>query len=94
MNRAPGIVERFFAWPAETGGSGRTPEATLASASAFLYAASVMLLTRRPLVAERHLTRFALVIVPVGISPRSCASRASLLTKALPRSAAVGETRI
>jgi putative transposase len=41
------VVERFFAWISRNRRLWRDPEATLASAEAFLYAASVMLLTRR-----------------------------------------------
>ena len=41
------VVERFFAWTSRNRRLWKDPEATLASARAFLYAASVMLLTRR-----------------------------------------------
>ena len=41
------VVERFFAWISRNRRLWKDPEATLASARAFLYAASVMLLTRR-----------------------------------------------
>jgi transposase len=41
------VVERFFAWINRNRRLWKDPEATLASAKAFLYAASVMLLTRR-----------------------------------------------
>src|ERR687898_897629 len=41
------VVERFFAWISRNRRLWRDPEATLASARAFLYAASAMLLTRR-----------------------------------------------
>lgn len=41
------VVERFFAWISRNRRLWKDPEATLASAKAFLYAASVMLLTRR-----------------------------------------------
>ena len=41
------VVERFFAWTSRNRRLWRDPEATLASAKAFLYAASIMLLTRR-----------------------------------------------
>ncbi|WP_336490652.1 IS5 family transposase [Methylobacterium nigriterrae] len=41
------VVERFFAWISRNRRLWRDPEATLASAKAFLYAASVMLLVRR-----------------------------------------------
>src|SRR5829696_7263215 len=41
------VVERFFAWISRNRRLGKDPEATLASARAFLYAASVMLLVRR-----------------------------------------------
>ena len=41
------VVERFFAWISRNRRLWKDPEATLASAGAFLYAASVMLLTRR-----------------------------------------------
>ena len=41
------VVERFFAWISRNRRLWRDPEATLASARAFLYAASVMLLIRR-----------------------------------------------
>ena len=40
-------VERFFAWISRNRRLWKDPEATLASARAFLYAASVMLLVRR-----------------------------------------------
>jgi putative transposase len=41
------VVERFFAWISRNRRLWKDPEATLTSAKAFLYAASVMLLTRR-----------------------------------------------
>lgn len=41
------VAERFFAWISRNRRLWKDPEATLASAKAFLYAASVMLLTRR-----------------------------------------------
>ena len=41
------VVERFFAWIIRNRRLWKDPEATLASARAFLYAASIMLLTRR-----------------------------------------------
>ena len=41
------VVERFFAWISRNRRLWKDPEATLASERAFLYAASVMLLTRR-----------------------------------------------
>jgi transposase len=41
------VVERFFAWISRNRRLWKDPERTLASARAFLYAASVMLLTRR-----------------------------------------------
>src|ERR671928_526255 len=41
------VVERFFAWLGRNRRLWKDPEATLASARAFLYAASVMLLIRR-----------------------------------------------
>jgi transposase len=41
------VVERFFAWISRNRRLWKDPEATLASARAFLYAASVMLLVRR-----------------------------------------------
>src|SRR3954451_14723017 len=41
------VVERFFAWISRNRRLWKDPETTLASARAFLYAASVMLLTRR-----------------------------------------------
>ncbi|MHB1217919.1 MAG: IS5 family transposase [Alphaproteobacteria bacterium] len=41
------VVERFFAWISRNRRLWRNPEATLASANAFLYAASVMILLRR-----------------------------------------------
>jgi transposase len=41
------VVERFFAWISRNRRLWKDPEATLLSAKAFLYAASVMLLTRR-----------------------------------------------
>lgn len=41
------VVERFFAWISRNRRLWKDPEASLASAKAFLYAASLMLLTRR-----------------------------------------------
>ena len=41
------VVERFFAWISRNRRLWKDPEATLTSARAFLYAASVMLLIRR-----------------------------------------------
>jgi putative transposase len=41
------VVERFFAWLGRNRRFAKDFEATIASATAFLYAASVMLLTRR-----------------------------------------------
>ena len=41
------VVERFFAWISRNRRFWKDPEATLASAKAFLYAASVMILLRR-----------------------------------------------
>jgi transposase len=41
------VVERFFAWISRNRRLWKDPEATLDSARAFLYAASIMLLTRR-----------------------------------------------
>jgi transposase len=41
------VVERFLAWISRNRRLWKDPEATLASARAFLYAASVMLLARR-----------------------------------------------
>ena len=41
------VVERFFAWISRNRRLWKDPEATLASAKAFLYAASVMILIRR-----------------------------------------------
>jgi putative transposase len=41
------VVERFFAWIGRNRRLARDFEATIASASAFVYAASVMLLVRR-----------------------------------------------
>src|SRR5215213_1641870 len=41
------VVKRFFGWISRNRRLWKDPEATLASAGAFLYAASVMLLTRR-----------------------------------------------
>ena len=41
------VVERFFAWINRNRRLAKDVEATIASAVAFLYAASVMLLTRR-----------------------------------------------
>lgn len=46
------IVERFFAWISRNRRLWKDPEATLASARAFLYAAAVMILAR-------HLARSA-----------------------------------
>ena len=41
------VVERFFAWISRNRRLWKDPEATIASAKAFLYAASVMILLRR-----------------------------------------------
>lgn len=41
------VVERFFAWISRNRRLWKDPEATIASAKAFLYAASVMILVRR-----------------------------------------------
>ena len=41
------VVERFFAWITRNRRLWRDPEATIKSATAFLYAAAVMILTRR-----------------------------------------------
>jgi transposase len=41
------VVERFFAWVNRNRRLWKDPEATLASAKAFLYAAAVMILVRR-----------------------------------------------
>ena len=41
------VVERFFAWISRNRRLWKDPEATLASAKAFLYAASVIILVRR-----------------------------------------------
>src|SRR5215217_6857313 len=41
------VVERFFAWLGRNRRLAKDFEATIASATAFLYAASVLLLTRR-----------------------------------------------
>jgi hypothetical protein len=41
------VVERFFSWISHNRHLGKDPEAMLASARAFLYAASVMILMRR-----------------------------------------------
>jgi putative transposase len=41
------VVERFFAWISRNRRLWKDPEATIASARAFLYVASIMLLTRR-----------------------------------------------
>jgi len=41
------VVERLFAWISRNRRLWKDPETTLASARAFLYAASVMLLVRR-----------------------------------------------
>jgi transposase len=41
------VVERFFAWISRNRRLWKDPEATMASARAFLYAASVMILVRR-----------------------------------------------
>ena len=41
------VVERFFAWISRNRRLWKDPEATIASAKAFLYAASVMMLLRR-----------------------------------------------
>ncbi len=43
----PWVVERFFAWISRNRRLLKDPEATIASAKAFLYAASVMILLRR-----------------------------------------------
>jgi transposase len=47
VHRKRWVVERFFAWIGRNRRLARDFEATIASAEAFLYAASVMLLTRR-----------------------------------------------
>jgi transposase len=41
------VVERFFAWVGRNSRLAKDFEATIASARAFLYAASIMLLSRR-----------------------------------------------
>ena len=41
------VVERFFAWVSRNRRLWKDPEATLASAKTFLYAAAVMILVRR-----------------------------------------------
>ncbi|HDZ73264.1 MAG TPA: IS5/IS1182 family transposase, partial [Aurantimonas coralicida] len=41
------VVERFFAWISRNRRLWKDPEATIASSTAFLYAASVMILVRR-----------------------------------------------
>ena len=41
------VVERFFAWISRNRRLWKDPEATIASAKAFLYAASVMMLLHR-----------------------------------------------
>lgn len=41
------VVERFFAWISRNRRLRKDPKSTLASASAFLYAASVLILVRR-----------------------------------------------
>jgi putative transposase len=41
------VVERFFAWISRNRRLWKDPEATLASARAFLYAAAVLILVRR-----------------------------------------------
>ena len=41
------VVERFFAWTSRNRRLWKDPKATLASARAFLYAASVLILVRR-----------------------------------------------
>jgi putative transposase len=41
------VVERFFAWTSRNRRLWKDPEATLASARAYLYAASVLILVRR-----------------------------------------------
>ena len=41
------VVERFFAWASRNRRLWKDPEATLASARAFLHTASVMILIRR-----------------------------------------------
>jgi putative transposase len=41
------VVERFFGWISRNRRLWRDPEATLASAQAFLYAAAIMILVRR-----------------------------------------------
>ena len=41
------VVERFFAWLSRNRRLWKDPEATLASAKAFLYAAAIMILVRR-----------------------------------------------
>lgn len=46
------VVERFFAWISRNRRLSKDPEATLASAKAFLYAASIMILVRRIATAK------------------------------------------
>jgi putative transposase len=46
------VVERFFAWISRNRRLWKDPEATIASAKAFLYAASIMILVRRLARAE------------------------------------------
>jgi len=41
------VVERFFAWISRNRRLWKDPEATIKSAEAFLYAASIMTLVRR-----------------------------------------------
>jgi transposase len=51
------VVERFFAWISRNRRLWKDPEATLASARAFLYAAAVMILVRRLARSARLLGR-------------------------------------
>src|SRR5829696_6671256 len=51
------VVERFFAWIGRNRRLAKDFEATLESARAFLYAASIMLLTRRPAKSRRDSSR-------------------------------------
>jgi hypothetical protein len=58
------VVERFFAWINRNRRLAKDFEATIASATAFLYAASVMLLTRR-LARQSRISRRTLSMMRI-----------------------------
>ena len=67
------VVERFFAWINRNRRLAKDFEATIASARAFLYAASVMLLVRRLARAASHDFRNRLLII--APDPMACRLR-------------------